>query len=228
MGMMGFEYDKLAILNGGLIHIVHKVFGDVQWKMESLYFKTKSEALDAIIDVVNGPRDENLSELSYLTYDAQGNVKTFLKIYNKEGRYETRFFPYDYSIKITDRMDRMLKTLYADKCSRVTIQSIFEEGLETKYVEKFSRDPIEDDKFKPCPICDGSLLWRNVRFFDDEGNMYDHVSDQFVDRVVIECDCGYSFSEDVLNLYDELEDLEEGGKWERNFIALANRRKGME
>jgi len=78
--------------------------------------------------------------------------------------------------------------------------------------------------FKPCPICGKELSLKSVYFFDDEGNECDHASDQFVAMVIVSCDCGYSFATHIGYVYEEEEDLYEGGKWEDNFITLANRR----
>ncbi len=78
--------------------------------------------------------------------------------------------------------------------------------------------------FKPCPMCGEKLTMKNVFFYDDDGNEYGHVSDQFVEKVGIVCDCGFQYSTEIEMVYDEEEDLYEGGRWERNFIALANRR----
>lgn len=79
-------------------------------------------------------------------------------------------------------------------------------------------------EFKPCPMCGGELTMSNVCFYDDEGCQYDYASEVFVEQVGIFCSCGYSYATEIENLYDEEEDLCEGGKWEKYFIALANRR----
>lgn len=65
---------------------------------------------------------------------------------------------------------------------------------------------------------------KDVYFYDDDGNGYDHISDQFVEKVGIACECGFHYSAEIEMVYEEEEDLYEGGKWERNFTALANRR----
>lgn len=78
--------------------------------------------------------------------------------------------------------------------------------------------------FKPCPMCGGKLTMEDVCFYDEEGCQYDYISNVFVEQVGIFCNCGYSYATEIENLYDEEEDLYEGGKWEKNFIALANRR----
>lgn len=65
--------------------------------------------------------------------------------------------------------------------------------------------------FKPCPICGKELSLKSVYFFDDEGNECDHASDQFVAMVIVSCDCGYSFATHIGYVYEEEEDLYEGG-----------------
>ncbi len=79
-------------------------------------------------------------------------------------------------------------------------------------------------EFKPCPMCGEELSMEDVCFYDEEGCQYDHVSNVLVEQVGIFCNCGYSYATEIENLYDEEEDLCEGGKWEKNFITLANRR----
>lgn len=78
--------------------------------------------------------------------------------------------------------------------------------------------------FKPCPMCGSPLSMKDVYFYDDDGNGYGHISDQFVEHVGIACECGFHYSTEIEMLYDELEDLYEGGKWEQKFADLANRR----
>lgn len=77
---------------------------------------------------------------------------------------------------------------------------------------------------KPCPMCGAPLSKKNISFYDDEGNEMSGASDYFVRCAVIGCGCGYAFSVEIERLYDEEEDLYEGGKWEENFANLANRR----
>lgn len=78
--------------------------------------------------------------------------------------------------------------------------------------------------FKPCPICGMRLSLKDVYFYDDKGNECDHASDQFVEMALVSCDCGYTFATHIENIYKGEKDLYEGGKWEENFITLANRR----
>lgn len=78
-------------------------------------------------------------------------------------------------------------------------------------------------RFKPCPICGNPLSRKDIRFLDDEGNEFCCASDQFVERITISCDCGYSCSPDLYELWDELEDLS-SGKWLGRFTEAVNRR----
>lgn len=75
--------------------------------------------------------------------------------------------------------------------------------------------------FKPCPLCGGPLSEKDIRFFDDEGNEYRCASDKYVERIIISCDCGYSYAPDFYELWDELDDLV-SGKWLKRFIEAAN------
>lgn len=78
--------------------------------------------------------------------------------------------------------------------------------------------------FRPCPMCGGKLTMKDVFFCDDEGDNCDYISDQFTQIVGVSCECGYNYATNIENVYDELEDLYDGGKWEEKFMALANRR----
>lgn len=78
--------------------------------------------------------------------------------------------------------------------------------------------------FEPCPMCGSSLSDKNIRFFDDEGNECNHISDQFVEDVILGCDCGFTYCcPSICFLYDELEDLSDG-KWLDKFAELVNER----
>lgn len=78
--------------------------------------------------------------------------------------------------------------------------------------------------FKPCPMCGSPLSMKDVYYFDEEGNGCCGACDQFTHKVAIGCDCGFSYTADIEALYDEWEDLYEGGKWEQRFADLVNRR----
>lgn len=133
---------------------------------------------------------------------------------------------YYHTLKITDSMDRMLKEIQ-EKWPKKTIEGICMEALVNKSIMVKWMNIAEekgDDGFKPCPICGAPLTMRDVFFCDEEGTPCDHISDQFAQIAGISCNCGYYFNTAVEGLYDELEDLYEGGKWEENFKALANRR----
>lgn len=131
---------------------------------------------------------------------------------------------YYHTLKITDSMDKMLTAVKED-WPKATIQSLWEDALINKFIlHQFHTPDEKKDYFKPCPMCGFRLSIHNTFFYDDDGNFYDHVSDQFVEHVGIACECGYQYTTEIENVYDEEEDLYEGGKWEENFTALANRR----
>lgn len=130
---------------------------------------------------------------------------------------------YLHTIKITESMDRMLKAIREERPD-ATVQAIWEEGLVAEYCRQGRRKQAKDGRFKPCPMCGEELHMKDVRFMDEEGCDCEYISNQLVEAVGIFCDCGYRYVTEIENVYDELDDLQEGGRWERNFIALANRR----
>lgn len=90
MGMIGVNFANVAVLNGGLIHIVYKTFkkGQKVWTT-SYYFRCKDGALDAIISALNYTSiADDLINVTYGKYDREGHAVEFLILYDKDGRRE--------------------------------------------------------------------------------------------------------------------------------------------
>lgn len=91
MGMMAVNVADIALLNGGSIYTVQKMYKiKGRLKDATYYFRKKEDALDTIMSAINctSMGDDNLIYMVYHRYDDQGIAQEYLVLYDKDRRYE--------------------------------------------------------------------------------------------------------------------------------------------